>query len=263
MTRIKEETARRVQGYVQVKARAGRESLIVGGFTLYLPMGNETGGVALALPNQSDSSLKPSVLERIERVATKRGHTACFHWLDCYAPKLAGALGQAGYVVREATPLLVCQPGQVLVPATAPLDMVTISANSPPEDVAENWNINARGFDPSATLAQPSDVLEFRRSLQKTRAFTARLGGVGVSAGMYTDIHEGVTELVGIATLPAYRRRGFGGALTAFATRTAFADGTSLAFLTAANEEASRVYQRVGYQLTGNLLLFAKQIQRG
>ena len=250
----------RVQGYVQVKARAGRESLIVGGFTLYLPMGTETGGVSLALPNQPDSALNPSVLERIEHIAAKRGHTVCFHWLDCYAPGLVASLNGAGYGVQESTPLLVCEPGQVISPATEPLEMATVSADSPLEDVAENWNINARGFDPSATLAQPADVLDFRRILEKSRAFTARLDGVGVSAGMYTDIHEGVTELVGIATLQAYRRRGFGGALAAFATQTAFADGATLAFLTAASEEASRVYQRVGFRPVGNLLLLAKQV---
>lgn len=257
---IDTDVAERVQGYLHVKARAGRESLVVGGFTLYLPVGNETGGVGLALPNQPDSALNPSVLERIERIADKRGHTACFHWLDCYAPKLAEALGITGYAVRESTPLLVCEPGQVIVLPTEPLEMVTVSADSPSEDVAENWNINAQGFDPSAMPAQPADVLHFQRSLKKSRAFTARLDGEGVSAGMYTDIIDGVTELVGIATLQAYRRRGFGGALTAFATRTAFADGATLAFLTAAGEEASRVYQRVGFRQVGELLLMAKKI---
>ncbi|MCL4833798.1 MAG: GNAT family N-acetyltransferase [Caldilineaceae bacterium] len=257
---IDTDVAERVQGYLHVKARAGRESLIVGGFTLYLPMGNESGGVGLAVPNRSDSALNPSVLERIERIAAKRGHRLCFHWLDCYAPKLAEALGITGYAVRESTPLLVCEPGQVISPPTEPLEMVTVSADSPSEDVAENWNINAQGFDPTATLAGPGDAEDFRHILVKSRAFTARLNGVGVSAGMYTDIHNGVTELVGIATLQEYRRRGFGGALTAFATRTAFADGATLAFLTAASEEASRVYKRVGYQPAGNLLLWAKRI---
>jgi ribosomal protein S18 acetylase RimI-like enzyme len=254
------EIARRVQGYMHVKARAGREALIVGGFTLYLPVVAETGGVGLALPNQPDTTLNPSALERIERIATKRGQTACFHWLDSFTPKLMPALGAVGYSVRESTPLLVCQPGQLNPPATEPLAMVTVSADSPLEDVAENWNINALGFDPSATLAQPGDVSNFRRSLEKSRAFTARLNGVGVTAGMYTDIHDRVTELVGIATLPGYRRRGFGGALTAFATQSAFANGASLAFLTAANEEASRVYQRVGFQPLGSLFLLAKQM---
>lgn len=255
-----DEVARRVQGYLHIKARAGRESLVVGGFTLYLPMGNERGGVGLALPNRPDCALNPSLLERIERIAAKRGHTACFHWLDCFAPELTASLGAIGYGVREATPLLFCLPGQIVLPPTEPLEMVTIGADSPLEDVAENWNINARGFDPTAALAAPGDVESFRSSLEKSRAFTARLNGVGVSAGMYTGILDGVTELVGIATLQEYRRQGFGGALTAFATQTAFADGASLAFLTAASDEAGRVYQRVGFRLAGELILMAKRL---
>ncbi|MFZ1752543.1 MAG: GNAT family N-acetyltransferase [Caldilineaceae bacterium] len=254
------EIARRVQGYLHVKARAGRESLAVGGFTLYLPVRTETGGVGLAVPNRPDCALNSSVLERIEGIAAKRGHRVCVHGLDSFAPALTAALPAAGYGLSEQTPLLVCEPGQVILPPLEPLEMVTVSADSPLEDVAENWNINARGFDPETTLAGAGDAEDFRRILEKSRAFTARLNGVGVSAGMYTDIIDGVTELVGIATLQAYRRRGFGGALTAFATQTAFADGATLAFLTAASQEASRVYQRVGFRQVGELLLVAKKI---
>ena len=292
------EVARRIQGYLHRKARVGREALIVGGFTLYLHGGEAGSGVSLVLPNRPACDLHPSVLERMEGIFARRGQIVCFQLLDSFAPGLVETLSGLGYGVQECLPALVCLPGQVVKPPApaevptqpphpsppqigegtgstpppiwgrlgggdllpAELEMVTVSSDSSPEDVAENWNINARGFDPSATLAQSSDVLDFRRSLDKSRAFTARLDGLGVCAGMYTDIVEGVTELVGIATLHAYRRRGIGGALTVYATQTAFADGASLVFLTAANEGAGRVYQRVGFRPLGNQLLLAKKI---
>jgi len=257
---IDADVAERVQGYLHVKARAGRESLIVGGFTLYLHGGDAESDVSIALPNRSSAPLTPAILERIERIFAKRGHIVCFQLLDSFVPDLVDVLTSHGYSVRLHLPALACLPGQVVAPTDERLAFVTILADSALEDVAENWNINARGFDPAAALAEPTDALDFRRSLEKSRAFTARLDGMGVSAGMYTDIHDGVTELVGIATLQAYRRRGFGGALTAFATQSAFADGATLAVLTAASEEAGRVYQRVGYGQVGNLLLLTKQI---
>lgn len=251
----------RVQEYLHAKARAGREALIIGGFTLYLHGSSAAGEISLVLPNHPDVRLATSALERMGRIFAKREQVACFQFLDSYAPGLIDALAGENYRVQGATPTLICRPDQLLPSAPIPgLEMATITADSPPEDVAENWNINALGFDPGATLMGPGDVAGFRSSLQKSKAFTARLHGAGVGAAMYTDILGGVAELVGIATLPEYRRQGIGGALTVFAARTAFADGAELLFLTAASEEAGRVYQRVGFQLAGNLVLLAKKL---
>lgn len=255
-----EDVAQQVQNYLHVKARSGRETLIMGDFTLYLHVQDRGSGASFVLPNRPRINLDAFILKRIGRIFAKRRRIVSFQCLDRYAPTLEDALEVAGYGVQTRVPVLACWPGQVSPPdAGSHLEMVTISADSAPDDVAENWNINARGFDPAAPLAQPADVATFRRSLGKSRAFTARRHGVGVAAGMYTDIVDGVTELVGIATLEEYRRQGIGGALTAFATQTAFADGATLAFLVADSEEAERVYRRVGYQPLGNLLMLTKE----
>jgi predicted GNAT family acetyltransferase len=64
---------------------------------------------------------------------------------------------------------------------------------------------------------------------------------------MFTEIHEGVTELVGITTLSPFRRRGIAAALTAYMTLIAFQQGATLVFLIAANAQAGRVYERAGF----------------
>lgn len=255
------DTAHRVQSYLHRKARAGREALIIGGFTLYLSGSDPALGVSLVLPNRPDATATATALGRIERVFGGRGLPVCFQWLDAYAPGLAGQLDGAGYAEVERLPLLAALAGQALQQASgAGLEFVTLNDGSPLADVAENWNINARGFDPDAPLAEPGDVESFRSGLTSSRAFTARLNGTGVSAGMYTDIHNGVTELVGIATLPEYRRRGYGGALTTFAAQCAFANGAEVVFLTAASPEAGRVYQRVGFGLVGELVMLTRKL---
>ena len=60
---------------------------------------------------------------------------------------------------------------------------------------------------------------------------------------MFEAIIGGVTELMGIATLPEYRRRGFAAYLTAAMAQSAFTHGATLVFLCAVSEEAGRVYQ--------------------
>lgn len=255
------QSVHRVQDYLHFKARAGRESLVIGGFTLYLSGSDPASGVSLVLPNRPAAAATSSALERIERIFARRGLPVCFQWLDAYAPGLAGQLTERGFLEQERLSVLTGEAGALSSPYNGSgLTFVTLSAESPLADVAENWNINAQGFDPDAPLAEPGDVEGFRNSLTDSRAFTARLDGTGVSAGMYTDIHDGVTELVGIATLPAYRRRGYGGALTAYAAQCAFTNGAALVFLSAASAEASRVYQRVGFGLVGELRLMSKRL---
>jgi predicted GNAT family acetyltransferase len=56
-----------------------------------------------------------------------------------------------------------------------------------------------------------------------------------------------LTEIAGIGSLPEYRRRGLASALTARAAEDACAGGVEMAFLTAADACAGRVYERVGF----------------
>jgi predicted GNAT family acetyltransferase len=72
-----------------------------------------------------------------------------------------------------------------------------------------------------------------------------------VAAGSYQPIGP-VSEVVGIATLPAYRRRGIGGALTSFLAADALSRGARTVFLSAGDSEIARVYERVGFRRIGS-----------
>jgi len=56
--------------------------------------------------------------------------------------------------------------------------------------------------------------------------------------------------------LPDHRRQGIAGALTALLAAGAFESGVHTAFLTAADEDASRVYQRSGFRRVGTGLAY-------
>ena len=63
-------------------------------------------------------------------------------------------------------------------------------------------------------------------------------------------------ELVGITTLSAFRGRGIGMQVTAYLAQQAFLQGADLVFLDAVDEQAVRVYQRVGFQPYTHLLTY-------
>ena len=68
-----------------------------------------------------------------------------------------------------------------------------------------------------------------------------------VAAGMHQPV-EGVTEVVGVATLPAVRRQGLGGAVTGALVEDALARGVETVFLSAGSEDIARVYGRLGFR---------------
>jgi predicted GNAT family acetyltransferase len=136
--------------------------------------------------------------------------------------------------------------------------VITISRASSLEEVRENLDTNALGFDEPAGATE-GQAEAFRAGLLTSRAFTLRIEGRPVAAGMFEAIMDGVTELMGIATLPEYRRRGFATYLTAAMAQSAFAHGATLIFLCAVSEEAGRVYQRAGFRPCESLVEYTRQ----
>jgi predicted GNAT family acetyltransferase len=125
------------------------------------------------------------------------------------------------------------------------------------EEVKEAWNANAAGFE-EELCATDEIAREFRNSLITARAFVARFEGPLVASGMFNEIRNGITEISGVSTLPAFRRRGFAANLTTAMARAAFAEGAQVTFLTAMSDAAARVYARIGYTAIGNLLKYGE-----
>ena len=67
-------------------------------------------------------------------------------------------------------------------------------------------------------------------------------------------VMDRMSEIVGVAVVPAMRRRGIGAVLTAAATQAAFDEGAMLALLTPGNDDTARVYERVGFRDTTTML---------
>ncbi len=71
-----------------------------------------------------------------------------------------------------------------------------------------------------------------------------------VAVGSHQPVGR-ITEITGVGTLPAYRRRGIGAALTSFLVQDALARGIETIFLTAGDEEIAGVYARTGFERVG------------
>ncbi len=82
------------------------------------------------------------------------------------------------------------------------------------------------------------------------------MGGAPAGVSVFGQPIDGVSEIAGIATLALFRRRGIASCLTAHAVQAAFTLGVNTACLTAANQAAGRVYERIGFAQFSTMLAY-------
>jgi N-acetylglutamate synthase-like GNAT family acetyltransferase len=71
-----------------------------------------------------------------------------------------------------------------------------------------------------------------------------------VAVGSHQPVGD-VTEVVGVGTLPAARRRGLGAAVTAALVADARRGGAEIVFLSAGSDDVARMYGRLGFERVG------------
>jgi ribosomal protein S18 acetylase RimI-like enzyme len=247
----------RLQAYLRDKTRQQHDIITVPPFMLFFLSTDTSADANYAIPDKPAGGDLYDPLTRLQAIFREHRRTPCIQFIDEFAPALAKSLHAAGFVEARRSQIMICTRETYCLPPDVPdLTLATLSSESSLDEVKEGWNVNAWGFDPNASPATDAEAEEFRQSLVTSRAFIARLNGHGVGAGMFTEIRDDITELVGITTLELFRRRGIASVLTAHATRTAFAHGVEVAFLIAANEQAGRVYERVGFRPYATLLAY-------
>ncbi|MGH9176575.1 MAG: GNAT family N-acetyltransferase [Vicinamibacterales bacterium] len=256
-------TLKRLHDYWHANARAhAREVIDASPFTLYLgteadPRYTERDASYNVVIANDDADLDlASLLAQIRARVRASARPTHIEIIEELFPRLSAALVPRGFLVVVREPLLVCTPAMLRPVTDIPgLTYITLTRDSPMPEIREGMDVNERGFDPGFVgPTSEQDAERFRRTLGAARAFTARQDGVAAAAGMHNVPFDGVTRLVGIATLEPFRRRGIAAALTAQITRSAFDSGVDLAFLAAASDDAQRVYERIGYRVAGTIV---------
>ena len=237
-----------LQEYLHFKARQHHEVVSAPPFTLFFHTTDGSSDANYALPDAPERSNLQDNLRTLKTIFTERARKPCLQFIEEEFSHLLPVLRSSGWLEIERSRVMICTPETYRpAPEILGLAITTLSHDSRVEEICEGLDTNALGFDPQAERTTLHEAEEFRSSLLLSRAFTASLHEYPVGAGMFTEINKGLTELVGITTLEPFRRRGIAAALTAYMTLVAFQQGATLVFLIAANAQAGRVYERVGF----------------
>lgn len=233
------------------------EAVSVPPFTLYLHSSDLTY-FNYAIPNAPPSANVGGALDGLRQVCRERQRTPRFEFIAEFAPELPAALAAHGFVEESRNPLLLCHAADWRAASpVADLMIVELSAASPTPLLRAQLETGARGFNPAAPPVRAEDIAGLLTDIAGgARPFLALLGETPVAVGTLARAAAGMVELAGIATLVRYRRRGIATALTAYLARAAFDAGVDIVVLSAADEHASRIYQRVGFRVVATMCAY-------
>ena len=252
-----------LERYYDAAPRASARPEDIGPFTLFISTGMWPyyARPRLGLDRDIVASDVTAVRERQRALAVPEA----LEWVVETTPSLLAAARDAGLQVQEL-PLLMHDgtptigapvPAGVAIRRVRPeeFDLARIMAVATVAFGAEGTAVGTAGpaeRDARAT-ADPIVPPRFRDRLREGRTvlYVAEDDEGPIASGAHQPV-DGVTEIVGVATLPAARRRGLGAAITGALLDDARATGLGTVFLSAAGDDVARIYERLGFVRIGH-----------
>ena len=254
-------TIDRIEDYYDAVPRSASRTEEHGSLTLFVNPG--PGWPYYARPRRGwPGDVEAEHVRAVRARQRELGVPEAFEWVAEVTPSLAAAARAAGLHVHEH-PLLALDPAAwSAAPAPPGAEVRLVPAGEP--DLAALRAVASLAFGEPGTAVGATGPAELPAagaavSGAAVRDLRERLrGGLTVLAAAYgpdgplaVGSHQPVgtvTEIAGVGTLPAARRRGLAAAVTSALVRDALGRGIEVVFLSAQDEAVARVYRRLGFR---------------
>jgi ribosomal protein S18 acetylase RimI-like enzyme len=248
----------RIEHYYDAVPRAAAQVERLGPFEVFVKVGG--GWPYYARPALGAQEFSAHDVERVRARQRELGVLESFEWVAETSPGL-GAAAQAAGLTVHMHPLMVLEGegSRVAAPHGVDLRMVTADEDLRRIGAVAGIAFAAPGTDVGPVGAEALEAAAERRSKQsieferermrsgRTVSAVAFMDGDPVAVGSHQPVGS-VSEIVGVGTLPAYRRRGIALALTSLLVEDAVRRGVVTVFLSAGDDAVARVYERVGFR---------------
>ena len=240
-----------IERYLDAAPRRGARAEEVGPFTLFVREG--AGWPWYARPRLGETAFTATDVERLRERQRDLGVPEALEWIHEIAPELAPAAAAGGLSVHLNPLLVLGEPLYADAPRRVKIRRVHDAERHAVDAVAQvafGAEGTARGEQGVTDAAALRERTQARPVDAAVRTFAAFEGDEPVSIASHIPIGS-MSEVAGVGTLPAHRRKGLGAALTAAAVADARGMGVETIFLTAGSEEIARVYERLGFKRVG------------
>lgn len=199
----------------------------------------------------------PVAVADVERVRARQrelGIAETFEWVLAQAPTMTDAARGSGLDVRICPVLVLDGP---VVEAPFPPGYTARLLGPADGDLAAAAHAQATAVGAAFGMPAPGAPSAAELSALRTDLADGAVARVlvtgpdGPVAGGAAQRAGDVVELVGIGTVPGGRGRGLGAAVTARLATAARSAGADVVFLSAGDDTATRVYERVGFRKVG------------
>jgi GNAT superfamily N-acetyltransferase len=254
MAEATQELLERLERYYDAVPRTNARAEAHGSLTLFVTEG--PGWPYYARPSLTAATGRASDVRAVRSRQRALDVPEAFEWVAETSPWFAGAATRAGLTVH-VHPLLVLDAA-AWRPSDPPEDMQVRRIEADDPYLVASRSVAAVAFaypgtemdDVGRDDAHENPALDaFARERIKagTTVTYAAFGEDGpVSVGSHQPV-DGVTEIVGVGTVPSARRRGLGAAVTSALVDDALRSGAELVFLAAAEDAVARIYARLGF----------------
>lgn len=246
----REALLQRIDAYLNAAPRAACDVEQVGPFTLFFRHASPMPALNYARPSALLMGDLREDIDHVRAAFARRGLVCRWEFLADLVQDFRGILIQNGFPEPIPRPLMVVtretfRPESSAVAEIRPIGM----EETRPVDRVLHEAFGLEAGDSKATETEDVDLL--RAALEQGAvAYAAFIESRPVASGLHVPIGD-TTEVAGIGTLPAFRRRGIAGAITSALVADAFAKGCDCVFLSAADESVQRVYARLGFEKIG------------
>jgi len=176
-----------------------------------------------------------------------------FELVEQACPGAAELLIAAGLTVTARMPLMALTPENALIPdarAGVEVSVATTAAEAAAGHAVAHHAFGMSG-EPEPHDDEPGPAVD-------GGSVVARVDGAVAAVASWTQVADGVTEIVGIATAAEHRRKGLATLVTAHAVKAAQDAGATLTWLTPGDDGAEQVYANVGFTKVADAIHFAE-----
>lgn len=260
----------RIEAYYDAVPRGAAAAEDHGPLTLFV--NRRPGWHYYARPRLGDPGpVRANDVEAVRRRQRVLGVPESFEWVAEVTPSLRPAAERAGLKVSEH-PLMVLDARAF--PAEAPRlpagtrvrivdpedpDLATLRALADVGFGSPGTAVGPAGREALAAAVGHVDAAGVAALSERLRTGLTVMAAAGdregpLAAGSHQPIGA-VTEVVGVATLPAARRRGLAAAVTHALVADALGRGCEVVFLSAGDDAVARIYARLGFRRAATALI--------